>query len=694
MLAPNLRRFSQRQTPYYPVAGGLDQVTPAIQKGPGVFEGSQNFEMDVNGGAERAGGFERYDGKDAPSDASYWLLGFDAGTDEFLDGETVTGAGGATGIVLEVVLSSGSWVGNDAAGTVVLGRVSGTYVDDEALTSASGAATANGVATENSEAVLATHYTYLELAADDTRALIAKPAGSGQIRGVHVYKGDRYCWRNNAGATAKVLFKATSSGWVAQDLGRTLEFTSGGAVEVVEGNTITGATSAATAVVKRVILTSGTWAGTDAAGRFIVYSQTGTFQSETLNVGASTNVANIAGNSSANTLTAGGRVEAINANFFGGSATIRMYWVDGVGKAGEWDGATYVPIITGMATDTPDHIEQHRYHLFLSFPGGSVQNSGTGDPYSFTLRSGANELGVSDEVTALKSTRGGTLAIFARNRTWILYGSSNSDWELRQHTDDSGCIEWSLREIWEPIYFDDRGITLLSAVQAFGDFDAATISQKVRKLVDTKKNLIVSSCVLRTKNRVRWFCSDDSGITLTVNKGQILGITQMEWGKNFVVATTGEDSSGNEVILAGDDEGMVYQMEKGTSFDGANIEAWMQLAFWHYKTPRRIKRFLRLILEMDSARVITLSVRPDFDYGSAELGAPREVDAVGGGGTWDISNWDAFTYDTQTVAQPSIPVEGSGRTMGIVVYHDAKSPSYIIQGVLTDFHLRKVRYGA
>lgn len=77
-----------------------------------------------------------------------------------------------------------------------------------------------------------------------------------------------------------------------------LLFTSGGTSEVEVGDTLTGSSSAATAVVSSITLSSGSWAGTDAAGQFVLTSQSGTFQSETLNEGANTNVCNIVGDSS------------------------------------------------------------------------------------------------------------------------------------------------------------------------------------------------------------------------------------------------------------------------------------------------------------------------------------------------------------------------------------------------------------
>lgn len=72
-------------------------------------------------------------------------LDYDQGTSAFTEGETITGAAsGATATVDELVLSSGSWAGGDAAGYLVLSTVTGTFQDNEAITSTGGAAVANG----------------------------------------------------------------------------------------------------------------------------------------------------------------------------------------------------------------------------------------------------------------------------------------------------------------------------------------------------------------------------------------------------------------------------------------------------------------------------------------------------------------------------------------------------------------------
>lgn len=97
------------------------------------------------------------DGKKVQVDIPEQSMGFDAGSDEILVGATLTGAtSGATAEVLEVSVSSGSWDGSDAAGTLYLGAVtSGPFQDDENLTAAPG----SGVAVADGANALLTSYT-------------------------------------------------------------------------------------------------------------------------------------------------------------------------------------------------------------------------------------------------------------------------------------------------------------------------------------------------------------------------------------------------------------------------------------------------------------------------------------------------------------------------------------------------------
>lgn len=80
----------------------------------------------------------------------YVSIKFDAGTAEFTAGNTVVGAtSGATGTIKKVVLQDGDWTTNDGVGRLVLSGVTGTFQDNEIITSTpAGSATADGTVSQ------------------------------------------------------------------------------------------------------------------------------------------------------------------------------------------------------------------------------------------------------------------------------------------------------------------------------------------------------------------------------------------------------------------------------------------------------------------------------------------------------------------------------------------------------------------
>lgn len=80
-------------------------------------------------------------------------LNFDAGANEVIVGDILTGVtSGNTGTVTEVVLMSGSWAGNDAAGFIRMDYgITGIFQNDENLTSTRLSPTVHAVANEVAE---------------------------------------------------------------------------------------------------------------------------------------------------------------------------------------------------------------------------------------------------------------------------------------------------------------------------------------------------------------------------------------------------------------------------------------------------------------------------------------------------------------------------------------------------------------
>lgn len=519
------------------------------------------------------------------------------------------------------------------------------------------------------------------------RAAILEVPGSGDLRGVWSFDGEKYAFRDNAGGTACVMHKATSSGWVPIVAGRTLSFTSGGVASIEEGDTIVGATSGATAIVRRVVVQgAGTFGAGTAAGYLVVDTQTGTFVAESINVVAGqADIANIAGNSASITFPAGGRYEFINHNFYGASNLKRMYGVNGVGPAFEFDGANIVPIITGMPVDTPTRLAEHRQALFLAFPGGSVQFSQPGEPLLWSVVLGAGEIGIGDEVTDFIANTKTSLVILGQNSINVLYGSDSGEYQLETLTDESGAYPWTADKVGQAIYMDKGGLRSIAATQAYGNFALGTISRRIQPVIQSyvaSGRLPVAAIRIRTKDQYRIFFNDMTGFAVHMGSKEA-EILPLDLGKLITCICSVETDAGDEIYF-GSDDGFVYQMDKGTSFDGEEITYFVRLPFWHLGAPQQLKRYHKVVLECDAAPATTLYLSADYNYGDPyEVGSPASAFTItGGGGEWDLSNWNEFYWSNPVEGLAEAFLDGVAKNMSLLIGgQSAEETPHTLQGI-------------
>ena len=659
-------------TKYFAFGGGLDLVTPAIAMPPGRAISCLNYEPSPNG-YQRVDGFERCDGQPKPSEANYWVLSFDAGTAAFVVGDTVTGllSGATCTILFDPVITVGTYGGGDAEGTVIVTAIVGTFIDNEFLqVGGVSRCTIDGPPNERGADNDTDDDTWLQAAIEKARSLIGMVPGEGIIRGCWMYNGDRYAFRNTVGSTSGRMFKSTSTGWAEQDLGMTLDFTSGGTYEIQEGDVLTGATSAATVTVKRVILTSGSWAAGDAAGRLITASNlTDHFVGENVDVGAHLNVATVTGDPVANTLPANGRYEFVNHNFFGRSNLYRMYGVNGVGTAFEWDGTVFVPLITGADTDTPQHIAVHKNQLLLTLPGGSFMNSGVLDPYAYTALSGASEISLGTDVVGLVQDFSGTTGVLGKKKVAVLYGNDATDFELVSINGGAGGIEWTLQMATAPIYVDDKGLRDMRTTAQYGDFHMGSPSELIDPIFAKKRKTSIfpiASLVVKSKDQYRLFWDDGSGFTMYLGK-KTVEILPFDLGKVARCTCAGEETNGKETLLFGSDDGYLYELDSGTSFDGEVVPAYLRMAFNHLGSPDINKQWFKAAVEMDTDPRATISISAEFDYGGGHEVPLEETEfaITGGGGTWDQSNWNEFSWSSPYKGTASADLLGFGTNVSV-----------------------------
>lgn len=665
--------------------GGLDLVTPTQSLPPGVARDSLNFEVSVEGGYSRIAGYERYDGRALPSSATYnvvvltSLVGVVAGA-------TITDAAlTKSGVVLGLNSATNAVYYTRQVGSFATGDV--VYIGGASV----GTVTALAAPTLNASDVAK----YKALAADNLRGDIAQVPGSGPVRGLAYLSNTLYAWRDNAGATALAIYKATGSGWSPVSLGYELSFTTGTSTAIAEGDTVTGGTSGATGVVARVVVeTTGNWAG--AAGRLILSSTTGTFQAaEALNV-TGTQRATCSGAATAIAPAAGGRVETWIANMGGATGASRIYGVDGVNRGFEFDGQTYVPIKTGMTLDKPTHVIVHKNYLFFSFKG-SVQWSSLGAPYIWSPILGAGEIVLPEDVTAFRILPGdqnsSALSIYSRNNSFILYGNSASAFSLTTFDNGTGCNAYTTQSIADAYMLDDRGVITLATTRNFSNFDSSTLTFHLRPFIARNRGLATASGVSREKAQYRVFFSNGYGLYLTIVDQQFRGAMPVWFPVPVNCWVDGENANGDEVSYFGSGvDGMVYRMDSGTSFDGVAIPAYVKLNFNPQSNARVLKRYRRASLEVTGNGYADFSFGYLLGYESLDIDQANYANYTAPflSSNWDGVTWDNFIWDGKTLAPIEVVCEGTAENIALLISSNSKiASSFTINSAALHYSARR-----
>lgn len=111
--------------------GGLDLTTPNLRLQSGALRDCLNFECAQFGGYARAGGYERVDGRQAPSSAVYTVIQLAELINTPALGDVVTQAvSGATGVVIAVVAAPVPYI--------VVTKVTGIFDTSHTITTPGG----------------------------------------------------------------------------------------------------------------------------------------------------------------------------------------------------------------------------------------------------------------------------------------------------------------------------------------------------------------------------------------------------------------------------------------------------------------------------------------------------------------------------------------------------------------------------
>lgn len=659
-------------TEYVAFRGGLNQIQAQIASAQGSCLDALNFEVVQFGqGYRRIKGYERYDGHTQPHTATYYILPVTI-TGSVSAGDTITGAtSGATGVVLAVAptylvftkLAVSSFV--DGEDLNVLGSPEATTTDTAASFGASTAAL---------------DATYKNLAADEYRDDIAAPTGSGPVRGVWIYGGNVYCFRDSGAAC--VMYKATASGWSAVSLGEEVSYTVGsGSLDV--GDTLTQ--GGVTATIRAITVESGTIGAGTAAGRLILSGRAGGNYAAGAATSTGGGTATLSGAQSAISLTAGGRFEFVNHAFV---TTEKMYGCNGIDRVFEFDGTTFVPIASGFSA--VKYVAVHANHLLVA-AGTSLGNSALGDPYNWQTTNDAGEYVAGATITGLVSQPGdatnAATAVFTRNVTKVFYGTSSADFVLQTFQEGIGGIDRTAQSIGTAYALDDMGVSQVGASQSFGNFSQATVSQQFFPFLNERLSLATASAVNRAKNQYLIFFSDGYGLSMTFAGRKVLGALPLYFPDPVACICTGT-VDGVEATFFGSTDGMVYRLGVGTSMDGDPMDFSIRIPYQSSKSPRVSKRYRRAVLDAKVDSYLAMNAVAQLSYSSTEPISPSAQSISAGDvvQTWDNGYWDVGYWDAGEVPPVEFELTGSGESLSLTFYGTSDEiDEFTLNGVIVHY---------
>lgn len=404
------------------------------------------------------------------------------------------------------------------------------------------------------------------------------------------------------------------------------------------------------------------------------------------------------------TLTNGGKVRHVEFNFDGDDKVI---FVDGVNYPAVYN--TSGNTISFMsAANSPDisgalHVTIFKNTAFYAV-GSDLIFTAPNTVDDFSVANGAGTINVGYDITGMAVFRE-QLIVFTNSSIKKITGSTAADFLMAPITDSIGCINGdTIQEVGgDVMYLAPDGIRLLSATDRIGDFALDVASDTIFKDASTFLNSAsnFSSAVIREKAQYRIFAyitseQHEAARGLIATKFITQGASGIQWSTTKGIKAYVSDSryfSNQEVIAFANEDGYVYTMNTGNSFDGDPIEAIYESPYMPISDPQLRKSFYKMTLYTEPTGNMQLDLNLKFDFDSPNNRATIQPDTITIGSTnsgiFEYGAADAVfgtaTYGGEIDKVYNKNVIGSGKTVAIRIEDTSTNPTYTLDTAILEF---------
>ncbi len=318
----------------------------------------------------------------------------------------------------------------------------------------------------------------------------------------------------------------------------------------------------------------------------------------------------------------------------------------------------------------------------------------------FTAANGSGTISVGTNITGMAVFRQ-QLIIFTESAIFQLTGNTLADFELQPITTDIGCVDKdTIQEVGGDIMFlGPDGLRLLSGTERIGDFGLGVVSKTIQKEVTDfiTANTSFTSVVIRNKSQYRILGYNNNigqanaqGILGTQMAGQ--GGEGMSWADLRGIRAYVADSrfyQNAETIVFANDDGYLYQMEEGNSFDGDNIQTTFATPYMPINDPRIRKTFYKMFLYTDPQGSVSFDVSLKLDFDQKNSVQPTKIDFNNATGT--VAFMGAATFGSSAVYSSKLKtlfetqIIGSAFVVSLQYTSDSVDPPFSLDAITLEY---------
>lgn len=395
-----------------------------------------------------------------------------------------------------------------------------------------------------------------------------------------------------------------------------------------------------------------------------------------------------------NDLAAGTKARFEEFNFNG---TFKFAMVNGSNYPMTWDGTTFKVLLGSNDVLGATHVVDYKDHLFFA-KNDQVVFCAPFNEEDFSVANGAGSFRLTGNTTGMIVFRE-NLICFTDNSIRTLVGSSVADFQLNTITLDIGCLEGdTIQEVGGDIIFlGPDGLRFLGATERNGDFSLALASRNIQdriiRFINSGVPLV--STVIRSKNQYRLF-EFVTGRDVDRSEGY-LGVQFIDqdfqgfaWAKTEGIKVYRVSSnlyqSTEKVVFVGED-GFVYLMESGSSFDGADINAKFYSPYIPINDPTVRKTAYKVSTFYDPEATFSGVLSLKYNFNDPGVIQPNSVE-IGAGGIFSYYGtavYGSANFGATPETVVSRQVTGSFDTVSLQYEFDGTDQPFILDTVLIEF---------